>query len=308
MHTNRIFPARKFLLGLGLALGALFFSGCQSMVLSNLTPASLPENPSQIYTLTLRATPKTSAIPPESIEPKIIVDGQSHAMTKSPLGENLYEFDYQLPAGRDQLAYYFLVDYKVKGSEGQLNNAQAYTGLTQAAVVRRYVLSLEVNRGPVGSRISILGRGFTPQDAVYFDNTPARTVFESPNAISFFVPALNPGQNYRVTLNSPSGNSPVGTFRVDSASVTVAPTSLTLRTGESQSLTFTVPNAAPPGGLLLDVTTDVPDSVIMPEVIVPQGQNTITINVQGGRPGNGSLFLKGYGSGEVTVPVTVTAR
>lgn len=278
------------------------------MVLSNLTPGSLPENPSQIYTLTLRATPKTSAIPPESIEPKIVIDGQNHAMTRSPLGENLYEFDYQLPPGRDQLAYYFLVDYKIKGGEGQLNNGQAYTGITHASVVRRYVLSLEVNRGPVGSRISILGRGFTPQDAVYFDNTPARTVFESPNAISFFVPALSPGQNYRVTLNSPSGNSPVGTFRVDAASVTISPTSLTLRTGESQSVTFTVPNVAPPGGLLLDVTTDIPDSVIMPEVIVPQDQNTITVNVQGGQPGNGSLFLKGYGSGEVTIPVTVTGR
>jgi IPT/TIG domain. len=308
MHTNRISPARKFLLGLGLALSALFFSGCQTMVLSNLTPASLPENPSQIYTMTLRATPKTKAIPPESIEPKIIIDGRSHVMTKSPLGENLYEFDYQLPSGRDQLAYYFLVDYKVKGGEGQLNSSQAYTGLSQASIVRRYVLSLEVNRGPVGSRISILGRGFTPQDTVYFDSTPARTVFESPNSISFFVPALDPGRNYRVTLNSPSGNSPVGTFRVDSASVTVVPMSLMLRSGETQPLTFTVPNAAPPGGLLLDVTTDIPDSVIMPEVIVPQGQNTITVNVQGGQPGNGSLYLKGYGGGEVTIPVTVTGR
>lgn len=308
MHTNRIFPARKFLLGLGLALGALFLSGCQSMVLSDLTPASLPENPSQIYTLTLRATPKTAAIPRESIEPKIVIDGRSHPMTKSPLGENLYEFDYQLGGGRDQLAYYFLVDYKIKGGEGHLNNAQAYTGLTQASIVRRYVLSLEVNRGPVGSRISVLGRGFTPQDTIYFDGTPARTVFESPNAISFFVPALNPGQNYRVTLNSPSGNSPVGTFRIDAASVTVFPTSLTLRSGEAQSLTFTVPNLAPPGGLLLDVTTDIPDSVIMPEVIVPQGQNSITVTVQGGRPGNGSLYLKGYGAGEVSIPVTVTER
>ena len=75
-----------------------------------------------------------------------------------------------------------------------------------------------------------------------------------------------------------------------------------------QSLTFNVPVSAPPGGLLIDVTTDVPESVIMPEIIVPQGQTSVTITVEGGKPGNGSLFLKGYGAGEVTIPVSVGAK
>jgi hypothetical protein len=43
----------------------------------------------------------------------------------------------------------------------------------------------------------------------------------------------------------------------------------------------------------------------MPEVIIPAGSNSATINVQGGRPGSGSLFLKGFGVGELTVGVTV---
>lgn len=307
MHTNRFSPARKFILTLGLALGALLLAGCQGIVLSNLTPASLPENPSQIYTITLRVTPKTSTIVPTSIAPKIVIDGQNFPMTKSPLGENLWEFDYQLPGGRDQIAYYFLVNYQVEGN-GTVSPAETYTEITHASIVRRYVLSLEVNRGPVGARVSVLGRGFTPQDVVYFDNSPARTVYESPNALSFFVPALAAGQNYRVTLGSAAGSSPVGTFRIDSTNLSVSPSSLTLRTGERQSITFTVPNAAPPGGLLLDVTTDVPESVIMPEVLVPQGQTSVTVTVEGGKAGSGSLFLKGFGSGEVTVPVSVTAR
>jgi hypothetical protein len=45
----------------------------------------------------------------------------------------------------------------------------------------------------------------------------------------------------------------------------------------------------------------------MPEVIVPEGQTTASVTVEGGKPGSGSLFLKGYGSGEVSVPVTVAA-
>ena len=51
---------------------------------------------------------------------------------------------------------------------------EAYTEIVHAKIVHRYVLSLEVNRGPVGSRVSVLGRGFTPQDVVYFSGTPAR--------------------------------------------------------------------------------------------------------------------------------------
>ena len=46
----------------------------------------------------------------------------------------------------------------------------------------------------------------------------------------------------------------------------------------------------------------------MPEVIVPQGQTNVTVTVEGGKPGNGSLFLKGFGAGEVTVPVSVTGK
>lgn len=305
MHTNRIFPARKFLLSLGIALGLLFLAGCQGIVLTNLTPSSLPENPSQIYTITLRVTPKIQTIVPGSLQPHIIIDGQSHRMSKSALGENMFEYDYQLTGGREEIAYYFLVKYLIEGN-GTRTPGETYTEVTRARIVRRYVLSLEVTRGPVGARISVLGRGFTPQDVIYFDNIPARTVFESPNAISFFVPAVAAGQNYRVMLGGASGNSPVGTFRVDTSALSVFPTSLTLRPRERQKLTFTVPNAAPPGGLLLDVTTDVPESVIMPEVIVPQGQMSVEITVEGGKPGSGTLYLKGYGAGEVTVPITVS--
>lgn len=307
MHTNRISPARKILLGLGASLGLLLLGGCQSVVLTNLTPASLPENPSQIYTITMRVTPKIDTIVPGSIKPEIVIDGQKYAMNQSSLAEGLYEFDYQLPAGRDEIAYYFLVNYKTE-TNGLHSPYEVYTELTHGHIVHRYVLALEVNRGPVGARVSVLGRGFTPQDIIYFENTPTRTVFESPNALSFFVPALEASRNYRVMLGSTSGNSPVGSFRIDASSLTVAPSSLTLKTGERQTLTFTVPNAAPPGGLLLDITTDVPESIIMPEVIVPAGQTSVTVTVDSGKPGSGSLFLKGYGAGELTIPVTVTAK
>lgn len=304
MQNSRISLSRKVLFWFGALLGLALLTGCEAVTLTNLTPSSLPENPSQIYTITLRVTAKSTSIPPGSIKPHIIIDATSYPMNKSSLGEGLYEFDYQLPAGRTEMAYYFLVNYQMELS-GRFEPRETYSEITRATVVNRYVLSLEVNRGPVGARISVLGRGFTPQDVVYFDNVPARTVYESPNSLSFFVPALDGSRNYQVMLGSNSGNSPVGTFRIDSSNLAVMPSTLSLRSGETQTLTFTIPNAAPAGGLLLDVTTDVPESVIMAEIVVPPGQTTVTVSVQGGKPGNGSLFLKGYGAGEVTIPVSV---
>ena len=307
MHTNRISPARKILLGLAAAATLALLAGCESVTLTNLTPGSMPENPSQIYTFTLRVTPRTNTIPAASIAPHIVVDGQNFDMKPSQLGGGLYEFEYQLPAGREELAYYYLVTYTTEGNNVQ-TPGEAYTEVAHVKLVRRYVLSLEVNRGPVGARVSVLGRGFNPQDVVFFSGVAARTVCESPNALSFFVPPLEPGKNYSVALNGAPGYSPVGTFHIDPSNVSVSPTSLALRTGARQALTFSIANPAPPGGTLLDLTTDVPESVIMPEVVVPPGNTSVTVTVEGGRPGTGNLFLKGFGTGELTIPVTVTAK
>lgn len=308
MQNSLLSHPRKIFTWLAAILGLALLSGCETVTLTNLTPNSLPENPSSIYTITMRVTlPRSAAITAQNVTPFIVIDGRNYQMAKSRLGENIFEYDYQLPAGRTEMAYYFLVKYQVE-INGRLEPREAYSALTRATTVNRYVLSLEVNRGPVGARISVLGRGFSPQDVIYFDNIPARTVYESPNSLSFYVPALDAARNYQIMLGSSSGNSPVGTFRIDASSLSVIPSALTLRSGETQVLTFTVANPAPAGGLLLDVTTDVPECVIMPEVVVPAGQTSLTVNVQGGKPGTGTLFLKGYGAGEVTIPVTVTAK
>lgn len=305
MHTKQISPARKIIIWLSAAISLALLSGCETVTLTDLTPKSMAENPSHIYTFSLRVTPRTNTV--SGVTPHIIVDGQDFPMRRSPLGEGMYEFEYQLSGNRDRIAYYYLVNYNVEGNN-VATPREAYTNVEGVQIVRRYVLSLEVNRGPVGSRISVLGRGFTPQDTINFEGSPARTTFESPNALSLFVPPLEPNRNYRVTLNSSAGNSPVGTFRIDPSNVTVIPQALTLRSGDRQNLTFTLPNAAPPGGTLLDITTDVPESIIMPEVMVPQGQTYVSVSVEGGKPGAGKLFLKGFGTGEITIPVSVMGR
>jgi hypothetical protein len=180
MHTNPISLARKILLGLGAALALALLSGCDSVVLTNLTPSSLPENPSQIYTITLRATPKNDVIVRGSIQPLIVIDGQNYPMNKSSLADGLYEFEYQLPAGRDELAYYFLVKYETE-INGRRSPADAYTEISHARIVHRYVLALEVIRGPVGARRTS-SISTTPPPA-RSSNRPTPSAFSFPRSI-----------------------------------------------------------------------------------------------------------------------------
>lgn len=303
MQKTRFTRAKSIVLALGAAAGLFFLTGC-NVGITNLTPSVLPENPSQIYTISTRVKPKAVNVIPGSLVVRIIIDGQSFDMRKSSLGSDIFEFDYQLPSGRTELAYYYLVNYKFE-NQGIISTREDYTDVIRSRIVGRYVLSLETNRGPVGARVSVLGRGFTAEDSVTFDGTPARTVYDSSNALSFFVPAVETGRNYKVEIAGASGTSAVGTFRVDPTALTITPSELNLTSGQSQTLTFTLPSPAPTGGLLLDFTTDAPESIIMPEVVVPAGSTTATVEIKGGKPGAGSLFLKGFGSGEIVVPVTV---
>lgn len=304
MHHQSLFTLPRLLRAVFCAAALALLAGCDLKV-TDLTPKVLPENPSRIYTFALNVTPKSTKVLPESIKATLVVDGLTLEMKSGALGKGVFEYEYQLPAGRDELAYYYVVDYSVDTGAG-VAKRQNFTDIVRTRVVGRYVLTMETNRGPVGARISVVGRGFGNADVVKFDGEPVRTVNESANALSFYVPAVETGRNYRVTLEGAAGSSPIGTFRVDPAVLDVSPSRLTLKQGGSQPLTFTIPAPAAAGGQLLDVTTDIPDSIVMAEVIVPEGSNSVTVDVRGGKPGSGSLFLKGYGNtGEIIIPVTV---
>jgi len=294
-----LFSRRLTVFGfLGLAL--ILLSGCD-LTVKNLTPPTFSENPSQTYSITVQASKRSGVVVADSIAPKIVIDGQIFPMVASPIGEDVYEFDYRLPSGRQNGAYYFLVDYEVSAGSGP-NQRETFTELYEFTVVNRYALTLDVNRAPVGAMVRVLGRGFTTSDTVLVGGMPATTNYESPTSLSFLVPAVPAGQNHRVTLSS---GLDVGTIRVDPATVRVIPTSLDMASGDRAMLIFSIPAPAPASGMAINVTTDVPDSVIMPEVIVPAGERSVNVSVQGGNPGSGSIYVSAPGQSEIIVPVSV---
>lgn len=296
-HASRIFPALAATL-------LLVLTGC-NVTITNLTPDTVPQNPSQIYTITASFRPARN-VQVASVQPRIIIDGQAYPMTKSNVNGDVWDFDYQLPAGRADASYYFICNFK---TEGQTDTPaqEVYSELQHMKIAGRYVIRSEATRAPVGSRVSVLGAGFTPSDVVYFDQTPTRTVYESPSSLSYFVPPVTPGHTYQISVRGGGEGLDVGSFRVDPINFLVSPGALFLKTGEQQALTFSIPTPAPAGGLLINVTTDVPASVIMPEVMVQPGQTSATVPVQGGKPGTGSLFFKSS-AGDSSISISVTDK
>jgi hypothetical protein len=347
MQTNRLSQARRIILGLGAAM-TLALTGCQSPVITNFTQPAVPANPSQIYVISARIAPKAIGLLKDSVVPRIIIDGKSYTMTASPIGQYLYDFEYQIPAGRDELRYYFIVEYRV-ARDSTVSAREDYSPLQTLKIIGRHALSLSANRGPVGARIGVYGRGFTVADTVTLDGSPVQSQLDSPTSISFYVPAVPVNQNYTVAV----GDSVVGTFRVDAggapaaayrparqpapagaglgagaasyaqpapsaataspaiavpAEFTVTPSSINIAEKETVMLTFASPVILT-ARTIVDVTTDIPDSVIMPEVFIPGGSNTTSVSVEGGKPGAGHLYVRGPGSSkEIRIPVTVRAN
>ncbi|MEM9227622.1 MAG: hypothetical protein AAGA45_06610, partial [Verrucomicrobiota bacterium] len=51
--------------------------------------------------------------------------------------------------------------------------------------------------------------------------------------------------------------------------------------------------------------TDSPQSIIMPEVVIPEGAKSVSVPMEGGIPGTGTLFVEAPGFNAIKVPVSV---
>ena len=288
------------ILGLGLA------SSCRQPTFINLTSQNISQNPSGIYTLQTEVDIQDRKVDRNSISVTAVVGGESISMVQDPVNPSLWSCDYKLPLGFDEATYYFQVNYKTKLSSGSLKPGEIKSDLQVFRLENRYVGNLASYRGPVGVEIAVQGRGLTKYDSITFGGEKAQTRYLSENELRFTVPALPSGVDYPVQLiGGPHGALDIGNFRVDQSSLGVVPSSLEIASGDSSTLLFKIDYDAPSGGLPIQVKTNVPDSVVMPEARIAGGDRTVNIPIQGGAPGEGKLIITapGYDSVEVSVRV-----
>ena len=136
-------------------------------------------------------------------------------------------------------------------------------------------------RGPVGVEIAVQGRGFTKYDAVTIGEEKATTRYLSENELRFTIPSLPAGLDYPVQLiGGPHGALDIGNFRIDESVLGVVPNSLEIQSGDSATLLFKIDFEAPAGGIPIDIKTNIPTSIIMPEALITEGDKTVNIPVQ----------------------------
>lgn len=286
-------------------VGLLFlFTGC-GVTVENLTPARIPQNPSGIYTITMEAEATGGAVRKSSLQGNIVIDGETLPMERNPIDPNLFDFDYVMPEDQAEAAFYFILNYNVLGGSKE-KPKQVISELYNFQLVNKYVIQMQVDRAPVGRPVTVLGRRFFRSDKIIVGGVEAETRFKTDNEIEFLVPPLPAGKSYFVQLHTDGRMVPIGNFMIDLSLLKVAPKALSMASGETAVLVFSVDFDAPAGGLAVRVTTDIPSSIIMPEVIIPAGSRSVSVAIEGGAPGQGALFADVPGMKEVTIPVSVS--
>ncbi len=78
-----------------------------------------------------------------------------------------------------------------------------------------------------------------------------------------------------------------------------------IQSGDTATLLFKIDYEAPAGGVVVDVKTNVPLSVIMPEALIAEGDKTVNIPIKGGQPGEGKLVITAAGFEGAEIPIKV---
>ena len=281
-------------------------AGCKQPSFINLTSTNISQNPSGIYTLQTEVDIQDRLINRDTVKVFAVVGGETIPMEQDPLNNNLWSCDYKLPQGFDEATYYYQTTYNVISDNGSEYPRELKSELQVFRLENRYVGNLASYRGPVGVEIAVQGRGFTKYDSITMGEKETQTRYLSENELRFTVPSLPDGIDYPVKLiGGPHGALDIGNFRVDVSALEVIPSKLEIQSGSTTTLLFKIDYDAPAGGLNITVRTNISESVIMPEAIISEGDRTVNIPIEGGKPGEGKLVISAPGYQGSEVPIRV---
>ena len=159
--------------------------GC-SVKIDNMTPSQMPANPSGIYTLSARPNIANEVVDDSSLAMQIVIDGQKHPMRPSEVGADYFDYDYAIPQGRKEAAFYYEMQYRMRNfGNNQSPLQKVKSPLYKFELVDRYSITLDAERAPIGTRLALLGRGFRQGDTVYVGDQATDTRFVSTNVLEF---------------------------------------------------------------------------------------------------------------------------
>ena len=296
--------AKCIFLSSALAL-AFCLTGCGVKIV-NTTPAIAPASPTGTYTLSAQAEVKKKTVIPTSLEAFVVIDGQQYPMATDTAASGVFEYDYQAPTEQDLTRFYYVLNFVTQKEDEAPVQVQIISDLYQVQLPSRITLTINTTRAAIGTRATITGQNFSSEDLIFVDNVAAETIFVSPSKLQFVIPKHKPGFGFKVEVRSTTRSQTAGYLRIDPASpLSVLPTKLTLEPGQRQALAFALDTPAPYKGLYINITTDIPNSIIMPEVLIPEGARTVSATIEGDKVGSGHLYINAKGLPELVIPVTI---
>lgn len=281
----------------------LSLAGC-ARTLTNVTPKIAQRNPSNMYRFTTQSNVDPARV--IDFQGDLIIDGERHALQKDALAPSFYYYDHFMAPDRTNAKYYFEFNYQ-QNRRGKLKHYTVKTPLAEFQIQERCCFCLDNERGPVGAEMKVLGRGFTEGDRIILGEYNAPTSYVSENVLSFQIPPVVAGKAYPVYTLCNNEKNFVGNLLVDNSRFSVDPKSLEINKGEKTDLLIEA-SCTLNTDLYVNVTTDIPDSVIMPEVRIPAGESSTHVTIEGGEPGKGSLFISAQGFDELEVPIQVSGE
>ncbi len=279
--------------------------GC-SINIVNLTPPEFSPSSTGAYTLKAQVDVGKKAVVPHSLEAFVVIDGTQHPMSQKLTDSYIFEYDYKPSAEKLLVSFYYILNYLIVQKDETPTVEQVISGFYRTQLPNTVSLRIDKERAAVDKEVSIYGDQFTRQDRVLIDGTPCETTLISSKELRFLVPEIKPSFGYAVNVFTSKGMLEAGTLRVDSAHpLTVLPNEITLKAGQPQALVFMLNHPAPYGGLHVSVTTDIPDSIISPKVLIPERTRTVSVTIAGKSASSGNLFITAGELPEIIVPITV---
>jgi hypothetical protein len=114
-----------------LLLPVLLLTGCTTAKITRLSPTQQPRNPDNLYPVGMAFGTRQQTLRWDSLQPYVLVDGQSFPLRPVPIVKNRWEGLIPVPPTKDTVTYRFKVDflYDVFGKEPQRDSAwsPAYT-------------------------------------------------------------------------------------------------------------------------------------------------------------------------------------
>ncbi len=281
----------------------LFLCAC-SPTCKNLTPPQAPQNPSHTYSMRMAANVRAPHVIENSIEPSITINGATHPMRKDRHQSQVFYYDYRMPEGQNHVSYYYTLTYKTK-QQASVKTHTHTSNLYKFEPINRYIHALEYDRGPVGSEVTLSGRGFTKEDVIKLGDCPVPTQVVSPSLIRFTVPLLEADRAYPVRIENSNSSLHLGSFYIDGSSLIADRDLIELNRGETISLKLRTDAHPLPLDILFSITTDIPEAIAVEGLTLKAGQTEASLSLKGLSRGQGTLYIEAKGFKELALPLTI---